>query len=388
MTNNMVSIKSGNSLTESARLVLKALTANGPITRPQLGTMLGLSKPTMTYVVAELEGLGLVTSTGKVQGPMGRSAAIYELGQGAGYVIGMDVGSTRVKAVAHTLDGTSLASIEEIIPKQHYATIEDIATAIDKAAKAVIAEVGDRYKLLRSIAIAVPRIVSTSRLPQNRRKNPETVLQKLRETVNVPLLLENNVNCAAVGELHYGAAKNREIFIFLQVGVRIGLGIVLNGKLFRGFNGAAGEPGRLPFPWSMTELPVREGLEDYIGSEAFMQRCAAVWIPSAGVAPKTAKELFARAERGDEQALHWVNRHAADIGRVVAACIGFFDPGLVVLGGGVGQNPLVLNEVRRLVRELTWETDLAVSSLGEKATVLGAARIAADNALEQILGKN
>jgi predicted NBD/HSP70 family sugar kinase len=82
-----------------------------------------------------------------------------------------------------------------------------------------------------------------------------------------------------------------------------------------------------------------------------------------------------------------VTLHAADIGRVVAACIGFLDPGLVVLGGGVGQNPMILNEVQRTARDLTWSTEIAVSSLGVNGTALGAMRLAADFSLAQVIGE-
>jgi predicted NBD/HSP70 family sugar kinase len=81
-----------------------------------------------------------------------------------------------------------------------------------------------------------------------------------------------------------------------------------------------------------------------------------------------------------------VQRHAADIGRLVASCVGILDPGLVVLGGGVGQNPLVVEEVRRTVQRLAWPTEITTSTLGAKATVLGAVRLAADYALNTILG--
>lgn len=375
------------SLTESSRSVLRVVASSGPITRPRLATILNLSKPTMSAVMSELGALGLVASIGSHQGAMGRSATIYALGPAAGYVIGIDVGVAQVRAVAQGLDGTPLATVELAIAKQQRATIEDVATVVDEAAKAAILAVGSRSRFLRSIAVAVPRIVSRNRLGQNKRKGPDAVLQRLRQSVDAPILLENNVNCAAVGEMRNGVAQGRDIFLFLQVGVRIGLGIVIGGKLFRGFNGAAGEAGRLPFPWSPTEVPEREGLEHYFGSDALMERCLAGWPQSAGEPPATARELFDRAQQGEKQALLWVNRHAADIGRMVAGFIGFFDPGLVVLGGGVGQNPIMLEEVRHVARDLTWATEIAVSSLGVNGTVLGATRLAADYALAEILGE-
>jgi predicted NBD/HSP70 family sugar kinase len=374
-------------LTVSSRAVLRVIVSAGQITRPRLGAILNLSKPTMSAVMTELGALGLVESVGSHQGAMGRSAAVYALGPSAGFVIGIDVGGAQVRAVAQGLDGSPLAATELKIPKQQRATIEEIATVVDEAARSTILAVGNRSRNLRSIAVAVPRIVSHHRLGQNRRKGPESVLHLLRQSIDAPILLENNVNCAAFGEMHHGAAEGRDIFVFLQVGVRVGLGIVINGKLFRGYNGAAGEAGRVPFPWSRSDVPEREGLELYLGSDALMDRCIAAWPNEAGVPPATARELFDRAQKGEAEAMLWVTRHAADIGRLVAGCIGFFDPGLVVLGGGVGQNPLVISEVQRVSRELTWATDIAVSSLGANGTVLGATRLAADYALAEILGE-
>ena len=311
---------------------MRVLAAQGPITRPKLGAILELSKPTMSAAVSELSKAGLVTSFGSYKGATGRTAKIYGLGPAAGYVIGIDVGEAQVRAVAHSLDDSPLAAIEERIPKRSKATVDEIGEAIDSVARATMLAVGDKYKVLRSVAVAVPRIVSTHRLGRSKRKGPEAVLSQLRRRLAGPIILENNVNCAALGEMHYGAAKHREAFSYLQVGVRIGLGIVVGGKLLRGSNGAAGEIGRLPFPWSPTETPSREGLEHYLGSAALIERCARDWPKAEGPAPTSAKELFARAEAGSIPALAWVNRHAQDIGRLVAACVGMLDPGLIVLG--------------------------------------------------------
>jgi predicted NBD/HSP70 family sugar kinase len=371
---------------DSSRAVLRVLASSGPITRPRLGAILDLSKPTMSAAVSELSAAGLVTAHGSHKGATGRTATIYGLGPAAGYVMGIDVGAAQVRAVAHSLDDRPLATIEEQIPRPSGATVDEIGEVIDSVARATILAVGEKHRILRSVAVAVPRIVSTQRLGQ--RKGPDAVLRQLRARITAPILLENNVNCAALAEHHYGAARNHDVFSYLQVGVRIGLGIIVNGRLLRGFNGAAGEIGRLPFPWSPTEIPTREGLEHYLGSAALVQRCAADWPAAEGLPPASAKELFARAEAGSDAALRRVAQHAGDIGRLVAACVGVVDPGLIVLGGGVGQNPLMLREVQRVAKQLTWPTEIAVSALGAHGTALGAMRLAADHGLGQILGEN
>lgn len=371
---------------ESSRAVLRVLVSHGPVTRPRLGMMLGFSKPTMSAAVAELSALSLVAPHGSEKGPLGRTAQIYGLGPKAGYIIGIDVGTTQVRVLAHALDGRRLAAVKEQIVHPPTAALTE--EAVWSAVRQAISLTGSGHGGLHGIAVAVPRIVSPSRVALDEPAGPAAALRRLRRQVDVPILLENNVNCAAIAEMHDGAAKGRDTFAYLQVGVRIGLGIVVNGRLFRGAGGAAGEVGRLPFPWSPGLQPVREGLEHYLGSQALVERCAIGWPAAEGPPPSSAEELFARAAAGSGDASLWVARHAADIGRLVAACIGILDPGLIVLGGGVGQNPLLLPEVERVAGDLAWPTQIATSPLGNAATVLGAAKLAADHCLGAILGED
>ncbi|KFL30019.1 ROK family transcriptional regulator [Devosia riboflavina] len=375
------------SLTESSRSVLRLLALRGEVTRRQLGDTLNLSKPTMSAAIAELGALGLVQSTGSHKGAMGRTAVVYGLGPQAGYAIGVDVGAAQIRAVAHALDGQQLASVESKVPRGQNASTETISATVLDVVRSAISAVGQRQSVLRSIAVAVPRVVATSPLHLNKRRPPEAVLAGLRSHFDVPVIIENNVNCAALGEWRHGAGRNRATFAFVQVGVRIGLGIVINGQLFRGVNGASGEVGRLPFPWSTSEVPEREGLEHYLGSDALIERCAVAWPLSEGPAPLSARELFEMAEDGSELARSWVFRHAADVGRLLSGVVGVLDPGLVVLGGGVGQNPLLLGEVRKVTRDLTWATEIEVSRLGNAGTVLGAVQLAIDYGLGLILGE-
>jgi predicted NBD/HSP70 family sugar kinase len=374
-------------LTDSSRSVLRLIAQRGSITRPKLGEALQLSKPTMSSAIAELSALGLVVSTGSQKGAMGRTAAVYGLGPEAGYVIGIDVGATQVRAVAHTLDGSALASIEERVPRGQNAGVDLVGALIATVAQSIVSAVGDRQQVLRCIAVAVPRVVATQPLHLNKRRPPEAVLEPLRRAFDCPVIIENNVNCAALGELLYGVARHRDTFVFLQVGLRIGTGIVLDGQLFRGFNGAAGEVGRMPFPWSPSDAPAREGIEDYLRSDALIERCAADWPEREGPPPSSAQELFELAEAGSGYAQLWVDRHGADIGRLIAGLVGILDPGFIVLGGGVGHNPLLLPEAQRVARELTWNTELATSTLGQNGTVLGAMQLAADYGLGLILGE-
>jgi predicted NBD/HSP70 family sugar kinase len=196
---------------------------------------------------------------------------------------------------------------------------------------------------------------------------------------------ENNVNCAALAELHAGAGIDRDAFVFLQVGVAIGAGVVIGRRLLRGINGAAGEVARLTHPWA-TGLPaVREALEAKLGSTGLMRQARARWRHDQGPAPRTAVSLFALAEKGHSLAVEIVEEHAGEVGKLAASITALLDPGLVVLGGGVGRNPLLLPGVVATLDKLSWPVDVAVSELGDRATVLGAAYLARELGIRKVV---
>lgn len=349
-----------------------------------LGSALDFSKPTMSAAILELGNLGLVQPVGSTQGATGRKATLYGLGQQAGYVIGVDAGATQVRAISQKLDGTVLAEVERTPPQEAV----HLSAEAGKAIRAVLKRLrqdSTSHGPLRAVSVAVPVIVSKNRPDLAHRADLDLIREAIGDVGNASLVLENNVNCAAVAELDHGGARGRPSFGYLQVGVKLGLGIVHEGRLFRGVNGAAGEVARLPFPWGAGLMTRRNGLEDYLGSHALMERVKADWTDRAPP-PATARELFERAAEGSKAARRFVEAHAVDVGRIAAAVVAIFDPGLLVLGGGVGQNQLLLPIVRDTIAELTWPTEVITSQLLGRGTVLGASQLAMREAVRSLIG--
>lgn len=372
------------SLTDSARAVLRTVASHGPSTRPHLSAILNFSKPTMSAAVTELERHGLVAPAGVNHGGIGRTSISYGLGEKAGIVIGIDCGTTQIHAVATTLDGTTVAGVEKTIGA--LAGI-DRFRMVAAVLEETLVKCEHQARLLRSVVIAVPNMISASleRLPD--REEFLDVVVRLNRKLGVPILLENNVNCAALAEYHQGAAKDHSFAIYMQIGVKVGVGIVINGKLFGGFKGGAGEIGHLPFPWSDRENPRIGHVETYLGSAALLERVSKQWPTSAGQPPASTSELIAMAATS-KTARAIIERHSEDIGALAAACVSMLDPELIVLGGGVGQNPILLPGVSKIVEELCWPVQVVVSQLSGRATVLGAARLAMDYSLASLLGDN
>jgi predicted NBD/HSP70 family sugar kinase len=200
------------------------------------------------------------------------------------------------------------------------------------------------------------------------------------------LELENDVNLAALGEQRVGVGKGVANFAFLQVGAGGGMGLILEGRLYRGATGAAGEIGYLPLDGAggRTQDARRLG--------AFESEAAARGIVHAARAegmtgPLDAKRVFAAARRGDPRAVRVVLQEARRIALALAAIVPVIDPELVILGGAVGRNgDLLLERVERELRTVSpFSPRIEVSPLGEEAVLQGAIALALAAARDRLL---
>ncbi|WP_329543723.1 ROK family protein [Streptomyces sp. NBC_01356] len=355
-------------LTESASAVFAVLAQAGTATRPQLASLAGLSKPTVSSAVAELEGVRLAAHSGTASSGTGRNAAVYRIGPAAGTVLAVDLGPALTRVRGCGLDGTLLAeatgSRAEAVEVVHEALA---VLGADAPLRTIVVAVGD---------VTPPEREGDGTRPATDKGGPVFDAVAVALPPGVPVHLENNVNCAALAELHEGAARGRHTFGYLRVGVGIGLGVVIGGQVLRGANGAAGELARLPYPWDDGLDPRHEALEEYIGARSLLRRAAEAWQDADGPCPRTAERLFALAGEGRPAARSVVDRHAVDVGRLAAAVTAVLDPGLLVLGGSTGADPQLLPGVRAELARLSWPTEVTSSTVGDLGTVVGAARLA------------
>ncbi|YBV93945.1 ROK family transcriptional regulator (plasmid) [Phyllobacteriaceae bacterium JZ32] len=372
------------SLTDSARAVLQLIASDGPATRPQLSAALKFSKPTMSAAVSELERHDLLAPVGINRGSVGRTSVTYGLGARAGFVVGIDCGTTHISGIVRGLDGATLATLTQPLaepePRRRFRVLEDIIARL-------LGQFDAQAMPLRAIVVALPNIISPSLNRMQERDTLLPILEHVQTRYGAPVLLENNVNCAALAEYHEGAAKEHSFAVYMQIGVKIGVGIVLEGRLFRGFTGGAGEIGHLPFPWSEREQPRWQEVETYMGSAVLLKRTASIWPADEGNPPQSANELFSLADRS-ATARAIIEQHARDVGNLAAACVSLLDPELIVLGGGVGQNPLLRPGVSTVVEQLCWPVEVVSGQLSNEATVLGAVRLAIDYAMARLLGED
>jgi predicted NBD/HSP70 family sugar kinase len=223
-------------------------------------------------------------------------------------------------------------------------------------------------------------------------------LEVIRDRFDLPVLVDNNVNLAAVGEKWFGLARGISTMVYIAIGAGIGMGIIIENELVRGAHGAAGEIAYLPLVGDPFDPRHRlhGGLEDEVAAAgilaAFRERraSAASGAPpgSDGRVPESAHEVFELAGRGDAAARAVVEHVASRLGAAIATVCAIIDPELVVLGGGIGANPLLLRPVRGAAAALVPITArIETSSLGDRAALHGAIAVALQAARAQLLSQ-
>jgi predicted NBD/HSP70 family sugar kinase len=213
------------------------------------------------------------------------------------------------------------------------------------------------------------------------------LVDELRGALTPSLAIDNDTNLAALGERAYGRGRDLADFVYLSIGTGVGMGLVVGGELHRGARGAAGEVGFLPLAGgglgaSAPSATPRGALEDAAAAGGIVRTGREMGMKGA----LTAERIFTAAAAGDATARATVAREAERLAVVVAAVAAIVDPGLVVLGGGIGANAdVLLPELEQAVAGLTpLRPPIVLSDLGADAIVLGAIATALDTARELV----
>ncbi len=322
------------------RAALELLLAEGPLTRAQLSERTGVSKVTVSQMLARLEDRGLVMVAGEQAGGRGPNAALYSVVPSSAFVAGLYVESDLVSAAVADVTGTRVADIS-VDPNGADDPVGVVREAIEQACE----RAGIDFSALSAVVIGSPGVLDprtgAPRLAVNLPTWHEGVLDALREVLHTPVLIENDVNLAAMAERADGAAAGLDDFAFVWLGGGLGLAAVINGEVRRGVGGAAGEIGWMPVHGAPlpagNEHPSKAGLQALAGGLAVQALAAEHGFAAAtpGDAIAAALADLDRAPRGNGAAFIDELAHRVSIG-VAAVCV-VLDPGLVVLGGPIGK---------------------------------------------------
>ena len=377
--------------------ILKSL-LSGPHTRAELARENSLSAPTVSRIVVELISDGIVTEAGMQQtGDVGAPGSILLFNGSSGYVVGVDIGESDIRLSLADLFGNIVD--EDITPAK--ARIGGTATVdqIVKATRQLLSKNDIPYELFRAICVGVPGTVVINNdiicvnAPDINGWSFFPLKQLLTEELHISdCFLENAQNLAVISEHSSGCAVEYNNVVFLQIKGGIGAGILLNGELYRGANGKAGEVA-----FSMSSLHsvlpdktnghARHGsIEKEIGIERLL---AKVGYNTNGIEADdlpSLQTLYEKAAAGDTRLLNAIRETWDLIGMMSVNICSLLNPELIVLGGDI--IPLseeLLLRIEDFLRCYCLEPcQVKISMQGAKASVIGAVQMACGRVYRQL----
>jgi predicted NBD/HSP70 family sugar kinase len=319
------------------RAALDLLLAGEPLTRAQISEYTGVSKVTVSQMLTRLEERGLVAIVGEQGGNRGPNAALYSVVPSSAYVAGLYMESDLVSAAVADVTGRRVADVS-VNPNSNADPVELVRGVVERACTSAGVDVARLSALvIGSPGVLDPR-TGDPRLAVNLPAWHEGALDALRGVLHKPVVIENDVNLAAMAERAVGAATGADDFVLVWLGGGLGLAIILGGQLYRGTAGAAGEIGYLPVHGAPLHTDIRHpasgGFQSLAGGSAVRALAA-----SYGFTGLTAAEAVraAVATAGPAASAAFLDELAHRVAVGVASVCAVLDPGLVVLGGDVGR---------------------------------------------------
>ncbi|UED87673.1 ROK family transcriptional regulator [Streptomyces profundus] len=378
-----------------ARL-LRLLRDAGPSSRAQLGDQIELSRSKLAVEIDRLLGTGMVVGDGFAASRGGRRSHNVRLAPELRF-LGVDIGATSLDVAVTGPELEILGHLTERMDVREgpVAVCEQVLSMAEKLRNAGLAEhfdgagigVPGPVRFPDGVPVAPPIMPGWDGFP---------IREVLSQELGCPVMVDNDVNLMALGERHAGVAHSVQDFICVKIGTGIGCGVVADGKVHRGATGSAGDIGHIQVEADGRQCPCgnRGCLEAYFGGAALARDAEqaardgrsvelATRLSAAGAL--TASDVAAAASAGDVASLDLIRQGGARTGQVIAALVSFFNPALVVIGGGVtGLGHTLLASIRTQVYRqslplATGNLPIVLGELGPVAGVTGAARLISDH---------
>ncbi|TNH26631.1 ROK family transcriptional regulator [Micromonospora orduensis] len=368
--------------------LLTRLFLDGPLTRQDLVRSTGLSQPAVSNVVADLIDEGLVAEAGAAESDGGRPSMLLRIAPRFAFVVGVDVGETRVRVELFDFAMTLLASIEypldpartepDVVAGHVLAGIDAVTGEADVAPADVL---GVGIGVSGVVEQGVEAVVHAQALGWDR-----VPLERLISAgTDLPLHIDNGAKTLGQAEMWFGAGRGARHAVFALVGSGVGASVVTNGATYRGASSSAGEWGHttLVYGGRACRCGARGCLEAYVGAEAIIDRYREARRGRAVPGEDEESQLAALVAAADTSATarRVLDETAGYLGAGVANLINLFNPQRVVLGGwaamALGDLLPAVREAagRQALRQPYEQASIELCRLGVDAVALGAATL-------------
>ncbi|MEU6008072.1 ROK family protein [Streptomyces sp. NPDC047453] len=378
-----------------ARL-LRLLRDLGPQSRVALGEQVELSRSKLAFEIDRLLETGLVVQDGLAASRGGRRSHNVRIAPSLRF-LGVDIGATSVDVAVTNAELDVLGHVAETLDVREgpVAVFERVLALANKLREAGLAEhfdgagigVPGPVRFPEGVPVAPPIMPGWDGFP---------VREAMSQELGCPVLVDNDVNLMALGEQHAGVARSVRDFLCVKLGTGIGCGVVVGGEVHRGVTGSAGDIGHIQADPDGPRCACGNigCLEAYFGGSALVRDATALAqsgrstelaarLEAAG--RLTPEDVSAAAGAGDAASLDLIRLGGRRTGQVIAGLVSFFNPGLVVIGGGLtglGHNLLasIRTQVYRQSLPLaTGNLPIVLGELGQVAGVVGATRLISDH---------
>ena len=355
-------------------LVLRTIEKNGSISRADIGKLIGLTPPTVSAIVKDLMVRDIVQEIGKGDSSGGKKPILLKINSKAAYMVAVDLGGENGIRVA-LMDLSYHMIKEKCGPKIELLNSKKFKNALSVILTDFIREINIPREKILSLCIGVPGIVDfkSKKIIAAPCLNWEISLEDLdlRE-IGIPITLENDVNLMALGEKIKGIAQKINNYVFVGERAGIGAGIIINRKLYKGANNAAGEVGYLLVDPKYAPKSTRDNgcLEKLASYKVIIEKAREKMGKNIRV-----MDIFKMAAEGDSIAFEIVKEAlkflAYGIGNI--SCV--LNPELVIIGGGISILPQrFLEEMKMNIRKIIpFVPKMEFSKLGEDGVLIGAA---------------
>jgi predicted NBD/HSP70 family sugar kinase len=355
-------------------------------TRAELVALTGLARSTVAQRMDALLSQRLVVPAGGSVSTGGRPPQMFAFNRDAGVVLAADLGATHSRLAITDLGGEVLVEgAEEIAIAEGP---EAVLAWLEKTFDELLERVGRTHSDVRGVGVGVPGPVEFATgtpvaPPIMPGWDGYRVSDRLADYFGAPTLVDNDVNIMALGE-HWKAWRAYDHLLFVKVGTGIGCGIITDGRIHRGAQGAAGDIGHIHVPGNeeICRCGNRGCLEAVAGGGAMATR-----LRSQGIEALNSRDVVRHVRDGRPEAMQLVRQAGRELGEVLAASVNFFNPGVIVIGGDIAHaDEHLLAGVREVVYQRavplgTRSLRIVRSALDDRAGVIGAAVMVIEHVL-------
>lgn len=377
-------VKEGNK-----SLVLDKIKNCSPISRAAVASQTGLNKGTVSSLVSELLEDHLIYESGPGVSSGGRRPVILLFNEKAGYTVGIDIGVNYLLGVLTDLNG-QVCNEQSISFKN--LSYDEIEGKLFDTIDALIASAPPSPHGIVGIGIGVPGVVDTNGevlLAPNLNWKNLNLKEIIFNRYKVPVIIENEANAGAYGEKKFGAGKECEHIIYVSAGIGIGVGLILNGALYKGSNGFSGELGHMTIQANGPKCRCGNAgcWELYASEQALISKAESLNLPLPAGETLDLKNLMELAENGDAQALQLFEETGDYLGIGINNIINTFNPEQVIIGNRMASSEKWLTDAmtKRIENQALWfqQNDLKIgfSELSTLSTALGVAAFTIENFL-------